>query len=164
LEFCNYILQKTTQHKINWLKQILYFFVVFEVDESVSHPKVVTKTKMIVPDNATKKDVKKIKSVLKKSIAASVGKKDSSDLKVTLDTVTGVATTEISNLDPTSADEIKEKVNSDDFVQHVKTSIKENKADLPQEIQNKITIDNDVQPNAVVVDETTDTDVNYYVF
>lgn len=119
---------------------------------------------MIVPDNATKKDVKKIKSVLKKSIAASVGKKDSSDLKVTLDTATGVATTEISNLDPTSAHEIKEKVNSDDFVQHVKTSIKENKADLPQEIQNKITIDNDVQPNAVVVDETTDTDVNYYVF
>ena len=67
MEFCNYILQKTTQHKINWLKQILYFFVVYEVDESVSHPKVVTKTKMIVPDNATKNDVKKIKSDFKLS-------------------------------------------------------------------------------------------------
>ena len=164
MELCNYILQKTTKHNINWLKQIFYFFVVFEVDESAPTSKVVKKTKIPVPGNATKKDVKKIEYVLEKSIAASLGKKDSSNVKVTLDTVTGVATTEISNLDPTSADEIKEKVNSDDFVQHVKTSIKENKADLPQEIQNKITIDNDVQPNAVVVDETTDTDVNYYVF
>jgi len=95
-----------------------------------------------VPADVTPEELKQIESVLKETIAKSLGC-NPEQMKLTIDPETGEATYVVTTNDPTLADHMTKVLKTDDFAQNVNQGIADNSQHLPQKIRDSLAI-NDV--------------------
>ena len=95
-----------------------------------------------VPADVTPEELKQIESVLKQTIAKSLGC-NPEQMKLTIDPETGEATYVVTTNDPTLAEHMTKVLKTDDFAQNVNQGIADNSQHLPQKIRDSLAI-NDV--------------------
>ena len=116
--------------------------VVFEVDKKKETFPVTGKMHVEVPADVTPEELKQIESVLKQTIAKSLGC-NPEQMKLTIDPETGEATYVVTTNDPTLAEHMTKVLKTDDFAQNVNQGIADNSQHLPQKIRDSLAI-NDV--------------------
>ena len=111
-------------------------------DDEKKVPSQVTGTMDVaIPADASDEELKQIQKVLQEAIAESL-ELHPEDIEVTIDPETHEVTCHISVDDPTLAEETKNVLKTDDFVQNVNKEIVENSKNLPERIRDVLEIQN----------------------
>ena len=128
----------------NFVRETLGFcqFFFCEVDKKKETFPVTGKMHVEVPADVTPEELKQIESVLKQTIAKSLGC-NPEQMKLTIDPETGEATYVVTTNDPTLAEHMTKVLKTDDFAQNVNQGIADNSQHLPQKIRDSLAI-NDV--------------------
>jgi hypothetical protein len=113
--------------------------VVFEVDKKKETFPVTGKMHVEVPADVTPEELKQIESVLKETIAKSLGC-NPEQMKVTIDPETGEAIFVMKTNDPHLAEDMHKKLSHKDFATNVNTGISENSKHLPEKIREVLEI------------------------
>ena len=98
-----------------------------------------------IPADATKEELEQIQKVLQQTIAQSLGV-PLEDIELKVDPATGEVTYVINTDDPSLADKVQKKLNTDNFAQNINETLVKNAESLPERIRAKLEI-KDVKVN-----------------